>query len=547
MERIGKRYRTGRAAKDYDAIVIGSGIGGLTCAALLSKLGRKVCVLEQHYTAGGFTHSYERNGYEWDVGVHYIGETHKPHSQMRRLFDVITDGELKWAPMDPCYDRIIIGGRRYDFLAGRDNFAAELKKHFPAEADAVDRYLALIQKVARAMPRFFAGQAMPAALGRAYAAAVRDRLVPDEMLKPTREVLESLTSNQELIGVLTGQWGDYGLPPSKASFLMHAVLVKHYLAGGNYPVGGSWKIAASIAPVIRAGGGEVFTYAKVKQLLVEDGRCAGVVMENGDTLRAKQVISSVGARLTFGQLLPEAQRAQHGYDDKLRHVRASFSSLTLFLGFKGSAAELKLPRTNLWIYPSPDHDGNLARYLADPAAPFPLVYVSFPSAKDPEWDRHYPGKSTVQVITGARYDWFEKWRGTTWQQRGGEYEAFKEQLTQRLLAELYREMPQLEGKLDFGELATPLSTEWFHLYDRGEIYGLDHDAERFRQAWLHPASPVKGLYLTGQDVVTAGVGGALMGGVMTTSALLGLESRKLWKMIEGWKPPQSAAPVPEPA
>jgi all-trans-retinol 13,14-reductase len=547
MERIGKRYRTGRAAKDYDAIVIGSGIGGLTCAALLSKLGRKVCVLEQHYTAGGFTHSYERNGYEWDVGVHYIGETHKPHSQMRRLFDVITDGELKWAPMDPCYDRIIIGGRRYDFLAGRDKFAAELKKHFPAEADAIDRYLALIQKVARAMPRFFAGQAMPAALGRAYAAAVRDRLVPDEMLKPTREVLESLTSNQELIGVLTGQWGDYGLPPSKASFLMHAVLVKHYLAGGNYPVGGSWKIAASIAPVIRAGGGEVFTYAKVKQLLVEDGRCAGVVMENGDTLRAKQVISSVGARLTFGQLLPEAQRAQHGYDDKLRHVRASFSSLTLFLGFKGSAAELELPRTNLWIYPSPDHDGNLARYLADPAAPFPLVYVSFPSAKDPEWDRHYPGKSTVQVITGARYDWFEKWRGTTWQQRGGEYEAFKEQLTQRLLAELYREMPQLEGKLDFGELATPLSTEWFHLYDRGEIYGLDHDAERFRQAWLHPASPVKGLYLTGQDVVTAGVGGALMGGVMTTSALLGLESRKLWKMIEGWKPPQAAAPVPEPA
>jgi all-trans-retinol 13,14-reductase len=547
MERIGKRYRTGRAAKDYDAIVIGSGIGGLACAALLSKLGRKVCVLEQHYTAGGFTHSYERNGYEWDVGVHYIGEVHKPHSQMRRLFDVITDGQLQWAPMDPCYDRIIIGGRRYDFVAGRDNFAVELKKHFPQESEAIDRYVALIQKVARAMPRFFAGQAMPAALGRAYTAAVRDRLVPDEMLKPTREVLESLTSNQELIGVLTGQWGDYGLPPSKASFLMHAVLVKHYLAGGNYPVGGSWKIAATVAPVIRAGGGEVFTYARVKQLLVEDGRCTGVVMENGDTLRAKQVISSVGARLTFGQLLPEAQRAQHGYDDKLKHVRASFSSLTLFLGFKGSAAELGLPKTNLWIYPSPDHDGNLARYMADPAAPFPLVYVSFPSAKDPEWDRHYPGKSTVQVITGARYDWFEQWRGTTWQQRGGEYEAFKDGLTRRLLAALYREMPQLEGKLDFGELATPLSTEWFHLYDRGEIYGLDHDAGRFRQAWLHPASPVKGLYLTGQDVVTAGVGGALMGGVMTTSALLGLESRKLWKMIEGWKPPQAAAPVPEPA
>jgi all-trans-retinol 13,14-reductase len=74
MKRIGLRYRSGRAQERYDVIVIGSGIGGLCCAALLSKLGKTVCVLEQHYTAGGFTHTYERNGYEWDVGVHYIGE-----------------------------------------------------------------------------------------------------------------------------------------------------------------------------------------------------------------------------------------------------------------------------------------------------------------------------------------------------------------------------------------------------------------------------------------------------------------------------------------
>ena len=114
MERIGRRYRTGRADASYDVIVIGSGIGGLANAALLSKLGRKVCVLEQHYTAGGFTHSYERNGYEWDVGVHYIGEMQRAKSPLRRIFDVITEGQLKWAPMDPVYDRIIIGERPGD-------------------------------------------------------------------------------------------------------------------------------------------------------------------------------------------------------------------------------------------------------------------------------------------------------------------------------------------------------------------------------------------------------------------------------------------------
>ena len=535
MERIGKRYRTGRAPGPWDAIVIGSGIGGLACAALLSKLGRKVCVLEQHYTAGGFTHSYEREGYEWDVGVHYIGETHKPWSQLRRLFDVISDGQLQWAPMDSVYDRILIAGRSYDLVAGKDNFSEELKQHFPAESDAIDRYVELVSKVARSVSRYFMGQALPPRVARAYA-GVRERLVPREALMSTRAVLESLTQNQELIAVLTGQWGDYGLPPAQANFMMHASLVKHYFGGGNFPVGGSWKIAATIVPVIRAAGGEVFTYAKVKEILVEDGRACGVVMENGDALRAPRVVSAVGARLTFGQLLPPAQREAHGYAEKLAQVKASAATLTLFLGFKGSARELGLPKTNLWIYPGSDHDANVARFRQDPDAPLPLIYISFPSAKDPEWDTHYPGKSTVQVITMAPYEWFEKWRGTTWQQRGSEYEAMKEKFTQRLLAELYRQMPQLEGKLAFGELATPLSTEWFHLYDRGEIYGLDHDSQRFRQNWLHPVTPVKGLYLTGQDVVTAGVGGALYAGVLSTAALLGWrESRKLWKLIEGWK------------
>src|SRR6185503_10000955 len=171
--------------------------------------------------------------------------------------------------------------RRYDFVAPKEKFAEELKKHFPAEGEAIDRYVELVYKSARSVQRYFLGTALPPALARGWA-AVRETVLPRENLMTTRAVLESLTQDQELIGVLTGQWGDYGLPPAQASFLIHAVLVKHYFAGGNYPVGGSWQMAATILPVIRAGGGEVFTYARVRQLLVEDGRCTGVVMDNGD-------------------------------------------------------------------------------------------------------------------------------------------------------------------------------------------------------------------------------------------------------------------------
>jgi len=108
--RVGKRYRAGRLQGPYDVLVVGSGIGGLTTAACLAKMGKKVCVLEQHYTAGGFTHSYERNGYEWDVGVHYIGEMGSPNTIGRKLFDYITDGQLEWASLDEHFDRIFSRG-----------------------------------------------------------------------------------------------------------------------------------------------------------------------------------------------------------------------------------------------------------------------------------------------------------------------------------------------------------------------------------------------------------------------------------------------------
>lgn len=539
MKRTGKRYRPGRAANDYDVVVIGSGIGGLSCAALLTRLGRKVCVLEQHYTAGGFTHSYEREGYEWDVGVHYIGEVHKPHAPLRRIFDVISDGKLEWAPMDACYDRIIIGEQHYDFVAGKDQLAAELKKHFPDEAEAIDAYFRLVLKVSHSMQAYFAGQAMPPRIARVYEKLKRFR-VPKECFMSTREVLEGLTKNQQLIAVLTGQWGDYGLPPADAAFIMHAAVTKHYFAGGNYPVGGSWKIAETIIPVIRSGGGEVFTYAKVKALLIEDGQAVGVTMEDGSVVRAKSVVSSAGVDLTFGTLLPEVERQRHGYVGKLKEVKPSHGHLCIYAGFKGTAQELGLPKTNLWIYPDADHEGNMQRFLDDPLKTLPMLYVSFPSAKDPDWDKHYPGKSTVEVITLGRYEWFQQWSKETWNHRGAEYEALKKQFGERMLEGLYKQMPQLRGAIDYWELSTPLSTEYFGMYKHGEIYGLDHDLHRFEQRWLHPVTPVKGLYLTGQDICTAGVGGALMGGVLTTAAMMGRKAGQVFKLLKTWQPPVPA-------
>lgn len=543
MIRTGKRYRKNRADEHYDVIVVGSGIGGLCNAALLSLLGKKVCVLEQHYTAGGYTHSYERNGYEWDVGVHYIGEVHKPWSMIRRVFDLISDGQLQWAPMDPVYDRILIDGRSYDFVAGREPFKQAMKGYFPHEAGAIDRYVELISSVSARIPRYFAGQAMPRALGWAYNRA-RRKLLPDYFFKTTREVLEELTDNQELIAVLTGQWGDYGLPPASSSFMMHAMVAKHYITGGNYPVGGAVRIAETIIPVIRRGGGEVFTYAPVDEILVRRNRAYGVRLKNGDEIRADAVVSDAGLVPTVKHLLPEAVARRRGMARQLEHLALSASHLCLYCGFKGSAEQLKIPRTNLWIYPSGDHDGNVRAFEQDPGAPMPLIYISFPSAKDPSWDSRYPGKSTVEIVAPTQHEWFASWTGSQWQKRGEDYAAFKAELTQQLLETLYQQMPQLREALDFCELSTPLSTQWFQSNEQGEIYGLTHSVERFEQSTLHPRTPVKGLYLTGADVVTAGVGGALIGGVMTTFSMLGWRGYRLLQLMRRSRAKAASAQTP---
>ncbi len=536
MKRTGTRFRPRLAQDHYDAIIIGSGIGGLTTAALLAKLGKRVCVLEQHYTAGGYTHAYENSGYEWDVGVHYIGEVHKPWTVLRRVFDVISDNQLKWEPMDDHFDRIILGDLTFDYLAGRDELKAALKQQFPDETAAIDRYIDLLAEVSAKVPKFFAGQALPRRLGILYS-KLRRRLLPDYFFKTTREVLEGLTQNQQLIGVLTGQWGDYGLPPAQSAFVMHAMVAKHYLAGGSYPVGGAVQMAATIIPVIEAAGGHVFTYAGVKQILIENGRAVGVRLHKDDVeLRAPQIVSCAGLIPTYTRLLPRDVAEAKGLLAPLKKVELSAASLCLYAGFKGSAAELGLPKTNYWVYPGADHDTNTLRFETGATQQMPMVYISFPSAKDPSWEARYPNKATVEIVAPTLPSLFAQWKGTTWGKRGAEYDALKAKLTAELLETLYRFYPQLRDALDFCELGTPLSTEWFQWNEQGEIYGLNHTVERFDQHWIHSETPVKGLYLTGADMLTAGVGGALMGGVMTATRMLGWQGYKVGKLLKSWKP-----------
>jgi all-trans-retinol 13,14-reductase len=530
--RIGYRYRPNRLAPEYDAIVIGSGMGGLTTAALLSELGRKVCVLEQHYTAGGYTHSYDRAGYEWDVGVHYIGDV-GVKTRTRRLFDFLSDGKLEWAPMDDEYDRFYIGDKVFCARAGKKEFRDNLVAQFPDEEKAIDRYMQLLAGVGGALS-MLGMERMLKPWQRAVSAPYRKWKMPGHVFDNTYDVLSELTSDQDLIATICGQWGDMGLPPKQSAFLVHAMIARHYLYGGFYPVGGSWRIADSIIPKIQKAGGEVFTYASVKRILLEDGVVSGVEMEDGHRIECPCVVSSAGIDNTFRRLLPADVVSGFGYGDSLARVRPSIGHLGIYIGLKGTAEELGLPATNFWIYPGNDYDAAVQAFLKDPDAPFPVVYISFPSAKDPDYLNRHPGTATIEIVAPAPYEWFEKWKGTTWGKRGEEYEGFKAGLGVRLMRHLYDKLPQLEGRVDYYEVSTPLSTEWFSGYQKGELYGLDHTSERLQQDWLGPRTRIPGLWLTGQDTLTCGVTGAMMAGVLTVTAMTGMRKiSPLMKKIYG--------------
>ena len=527
---------------NLDAILIGSGIGSLTTAAIMSKAGKRVLVLEQHDQAGGCCHTFIDKGYEFDVGIHYIGEM--GHQTLNKtLLDQICEGQVEWAPLDDDFDVVHIGygsdARTYPVATGTEAWKSLLKKQFPGETAAVDKYFDLLKASSKTSTIHGAMKMVPLWLVKIILMTGVLKYVTNifrpEYTISTLELVEGLTSNKDLQAVLMYCWGDYGTPPSKSNFTMQAALNRHFMkAGAHYPVGGASEIAYNIIPVIEKAGGRVLVRAPVSNIVAKGGKVCGVNVSKGTgtiEILAPMVISSAGLYNTFQRLLPKELAAKSYYTDICKDLKPGVAAMNVFLGLNKSKAELGLKRQNMWAFTSNDLNRIGEDYIqmdVDSAidAEIPLLFISFPSAKDPEWEKH-PGreeKSTVAIVTLANWEWFKKWEDAALKKRGDSYDEVKNSIGHQMIEQTCKLYPQIRDCIDFTEIGSPVTNKHYIAQPHGEIYGLDHSIERFDPlmvAKLRPATDVPGLILTGQDILSCGFTGALFAGVIGAQAALG--------------------------
>ena len=502
-------------SETFDVIVIGSGMGGMTTAAALSKMGSKVLLLEQAQTIGGLTHAFSREGFSWDVGLHYCGTLGRDQSA-GRILNWLSDGAIEFRSIGTVYDILHFpDGFEVPVARPAAAYQMELKERFPSNAEEIDAYFEALGLAEETMHAVAAERAMPGSIRDAHR-WWNSKRIKRWCGRTTSEVIGELITDPRLAAVLSAQWGTYGGKPTEASFGVHALVIGHYLEGAYYPVSGASAIARGLVPVIEAGGGSARTDTRVVEILVEDGRSVGVRTAAGDEIRAPIVVSDIGASETVNGLLPAEVRQQE-WAGEIATYRPSICHFQVFVGFEGDIASRGASRANHWYYDS--WDVNDAIWSTADEDAIPMMFVSFPTLKDPAHDPGPSNRHTGEVLVWSDWSSVAKYATNGTEALASEWTDVKQRIESRLMECFAEKFPALAPLVVYQELGTPLATAAFTGHEKGAFYGVETTPKRILSDALDARTPVPGLFLTGQDVMTPGIVGALTGGILSAGAI----------------------------
>lgn len=508
-----------RQHRQWDAVVIGSGIGGLVCAAYLAVTGRRVLVAEQGGVAGGNSHVFRRRrAYEFDVGVHYLGDC-GPGG----LLPAITDGlglrdRLDYRELDrDGFDRILIPGAALDMPADWAQYRARLLALCPRDAAGIDAFLDVVAGL---------GQERRDAIVAAEDVPVTElpQAAPQSVAWGRRmlaELFDHCGLSPRARTLLAAQSPNYGMAPDEASVALHATVTDHYVRGAYYPHGGGQMLAAGLLEVIRAHGGELRTRSLVTRITLDGQRAGGVVFADGSRAQAPVVVSNADYRRTMLELVG-AEQLPRRLAAKTRDARMALPWATVYV-----ALDRDLGRhANLWWYRGDDIE-RFYRDLRAGAAPAggDFLFASFASGKDPHGPRVCPpGHSNFQLMTLCPPG-FDTWGGAE-DAAGGHYRTTagyrreKARLTETVLDTAEELLGPLRGHITHVETATPLTHQRYTLSSGGTPFGMAH--------WGTPgnrpdnATFVEGLYVAGADTRHGnGITGAAVSGISCAGRITG--------------------------
>ncbi|MGM0578486.1 MAG: phytoene desaturase family protein [Myxococcota bacterium] len=515
-----------------DVAIVGAGLGGLTAGAYLARRGLRVAVLDGHYVAGGcgtvFGRGPKHRRYHFDVGLHYVGDCGPDGVIPSILGDL--DIHVDWLPLDPDgFDTFVFPDLTFRVPADLDLYRQRLLDLFPSERKGIDRYIALVRQVGEV------GRQMEATRGKMTPGLLwhvlrKGRLLARYKGATIGAFLDSCTKDPRLRAVMLGQNGDYGLPPSEASALLHCGLAAHYFHGAYYPRGGGQILADRLAATIEAHGGSIHLRRPVERILVEDGRAVGIVTEaprhgEAETCRADLVLSNADLKRTMLDLVgPEHLAAR--WADRVGGFQMAAALFITCLGVEADLSSLGMRASNYWVFDDYDFDA-MYRHAREAAEPDPHVaYITSATMKEPDNPHHAPpGVGNVEVMTVVPGD-PAKWGVTgdplAWDyKRDARYQALKQRVEDNMVACLERTFPGTAERIVYRESATPMTHMRFTRASMGTSYGIAATPDQMLDKRPGYRTPIRGLFLCGASTRAGhGIVGTMSSGRAAAQTIL---------------------------
>jgi len=478
--------------KDFDAVIIGSGLGGLCCAAAFARQGFKALVLEHHNKPGGYATTFKRpGGYVFDVSLHSttVGERDGIHNLIPGFPEI---KDIEFVPLPYLY-RIIYPD--YDFrVAQKDlpGYIRTLNGYFPDEKEGIQGIFDDMKGLALDINKYSSagGQVDMMNFPRDYPYLFKS------YNKTWGQMLDARIKNPKLKAIISSLWGYYGLPPSKLSSLYYALPTIGYLQeGGYYPIGRSQKISDAMMKFIEERGGKVMLKNMVEKILIKDHSAYGVKMADGREYMGKVVVSNANAYDTFHTMMEEEEYLKD-YLARMDKFTTSLSCFQVFLGLKEDlVGKIGIKDTEIFYETSYDIEADYKAVLnADMENPGYglMLYDNLYKGFSPE------GKNTMNIITLQGYDHWQKYEADYWNGNKKAYLAEKERMADILIDKVEKTLlPGLRKAIEVKEIGTPLTNVRYTKNYRGAIYGWDQTLDNSPPRRLPHRTPIKNLYLSG--------------------------------------------------